>query len=173
LRSGVASEGLVAIGQIVGAFGIWGEVKVLPLTDFPERFLTTKRVYLGSRSTEAVIASARPHEKAWLVSFEGISARDAAEKLRSVYIMIPEKETVPLEQDRYYVFELVGCQVFSQEGERLGEIRDATTGTGNDLLVISRPGGKESLVPFAREFVKLVDLDCRRVVLAPIPGLLE
>ncbi len=173
MRSGVASDGLVAIGQILGAFGVRGEVKVLPLTDFPERFLNTKRVYLGSRSTEATIASARPHDKAWLVSFEGLSERDAVEKLKDIYIMVPEEETLPLQESRYYVFQLVGCQVFTEEGERIGEVCDATTGAGNDLLVISRPGGRESLVPFAREFVRLVDTERKRVVLAPIPGLLE
>ena len=173
MRSGVANEDLVAIGRILGAFGVRGEVKVYPLTDFPERFLTTKSVYLGNWDTRGTIASARPHEKAWLLAFEGVTDRAAAEKMRDVYIMVPEEQTLPLDESRYYVFQLVGCQVFSQDGETLGEIREAITGTGNDLLVISRPGGGESLVPFARRFVKVVDVEHKRVVLDPIPGLLE
>ncbi|MDP2858260.1 MAG: ribosome maturation factor RimM [Bacillota bacterium] len=169
----MASDDLVAIGQVLGAFGIRGEVKVYPLTDFPERFLTTRRVYLGGRETQATLASARPHERVWLLTLAGIDTRAAAEQLKGVYLMVPEQETMPLAEGSYYVFDLVGCDVFSDDGTKLGEVRDALTGTGNDLLVILRPGGGESLVPFARRFVKEVDIERKRLVLDLIPGLFE
>ena len=169
----MANDSLVSIGQVLGAFGVRGEVKVYPLTDFPERFLTTRRVYLGNREAQATLSSARPHERVWLLTLEGIDTRAAAEKLRGVYLMIPEPETMPLAEGSYYVFDLVGCSVFGEDGTKLGEVRDASTGTGNDLLVILRPGGGESLVPFARRFVKQVDIEHKRLVLDLIPGLLE
>jgi 16S rRNA processing protein RimM len=109
----------------------------------------------------------------WLLTLDGIDTRAAAEQLKGVYLMVPEQETMPLAEGSYYVFDLVGCDVFSDDGTKLGEVRDALTGTGNDLLVILRPGGGESLVPFARRFVKEVDIERKRLVLDLIPGLFE
>ena len=96
-----SQKSYIAVGQIVGPHGIRGEVKVEPMTDFPERFRKGARVFLGAATdaaevVPAEIAASRPHQGRWLVLFNSVKDRDAAETLRSQYVLIPEADIMPL-----------------------------------------------------------------------------
>lgn len=169
----MSSDLLVAIGQIVGVHGMDGELRVYPLTDFPDRLAQTERVYAGDKTRPRKISDARRHDRVWLVRLEGIDNRAAAEKLKGTYLLVEESELIPLPAGSYYVFHLVGCDVVGVDGSHVGRVKDAVTGTGNDLLVVSRAGGRDALVPFVREFIKQVDLAGKRITVSLIPGLIE
>lgn len=168
----------VGIGEITAPQGVRGEVRVLPLTDFPDRFETLAEVWLGAPRQELVaIESVRPHKGFFLVKFRGIDDRDQAETLRGVRLEIEEEDLVPLKPGEYYVHQLQGCQVLTVEGRSLGTLVDVYRTGANDVWVVqgdvSRGEAREVLIPALKDVVREVDLEARRLVIAPLPGLLD
>jgi 16S rRNA processing protein RimM len=171
--SGKASQ-YIAIGSIVGVHGIRGEVKVMPLTDFPERFKPGQRVYVGNETdaTETKIVAARPHQSMWLVKLASVPDRNAAELLRDQYLLIPEGDVMPLSEHENYVHDLIGIAVVTETGEPLGTLEDVLFTAANDVYVVAGPEG-EILIPALRTVVLEVDLDARRMVVQLPEGLLD
>jgi 16S rRNA processing protein RimM len=169
----VGQDELISIGLVVGAHGMMGEARVYPLTDFPERFAETAKVFLGGRGRVAVIESVRPHGNIWLMKFAGVNSKPEAERLRGLYLMIDQADLHPLPEGTFYTFHLQGCQVISESGEALGVVKNVITGAGNDLIVLERPEQKDAYIPFVREFIKSIDLEAKRVIVSLIPGLVE
>ncbi|MHB9145365.1 MAG: ribosome maturation factor RimM [Symbiobacteriia bacterium] len=168
----------VAIGEITAPQGVRGEVRVLPLTDFPERFESLTEIWLGSPWDEMVpIESVRPHKGFMLVKFRGVNDRDQAEALRGLRLEISEQDLVPLKPGEYYVHQLQGCQVLTVEGRSLGQLVDVYRTGANDVWVVqgdvSRGEAAEVLIPALKDVVREVDLAARRLVIAPLPGLLD
>jgi 16S rRNA processing protein RimM len=172
-QAGAASD-WVAVGRIAGAFGIRGDVKVEPLTDFPERFQRTATLYVGEDHIPHPVASARQHARIVVVHLAGIETATDAEKLRGARLYIPSGELLALPQDQYYLHDLIGLRVEDIDGTALGVVADVLTGGGNDLFVI-RPttGAADVLLPAVKEFVKSVDLAGGVMRVAPIPGLFD
>jgi len=166
----------LAIGQIVGPHGIKGEVKVVPLTDFPERFRNGARVFLGAQTgkTDAVpaeIAASRPHQDRWLILFAHIKDRNAAEALRDLYVLIPEEDAMPLGEHENYAHDLIGLAVCTVDGQPLGQITEILFTAANDVYVVRNAGG-EVLIPATREVVLSVDLAEGIMTVSPPAGLI-
>jgi len=152
----------LAIGQIVGPHGIRGEVKVAPLTDFPERFQNGAKVFLGAQTgtTDAVpaeITASRPHHDRWLILFAHIKDRNAAESLRDLYVLIPEEDAMPLGEHENYAHDLIGLAVYTVDGRPLGQITEILFTGANDVYVV-RNASAEVLIPATREVVLSVDI---------------
>jgi 16S rRNA processing protein RimM len=173
-------EGLIAIGRIVKAFGVRGDLVVQPMTDDPERFSTTRRVFLG-RYADAVAGKGAVAEEATIeaVQIDGrgvrlhlasVADRTAAEKFVGLLVMIPKEERLRLEDGRYYVDDLIGMAVVSTTGERLGTLADVMRLPGHDVYVV-HDNGAEFMVPAVKEFVRNVDLTARTVTVALIEGM--
>jgi 16S rRNA processing protein RimM len=164
----------IAIGEVVGAFGIRGEVKIFPLTDFPDRFAQTPTLYLGDAHTPYTVKSARLHQRVVIVTVDGIDDMAAAQHLRGATVWIPEDERMPLDQDQFYLHDVVGLRVVHVNGQPLGEVVDFMTGSGNDLFVVRAvPSGREVLLPAVRAFVRELDVAGRVLRVDPIPGLFD
>jgi 16S rRNA processing protein RimM len=164
----------VAIGFIAAMFGIRGEVKVQPLTDFPERFLQTATVYIGDELIERRVLGARLHQRIVILRLEGVETANNAEALRNKKLYIPASELIALPPDHYYLHDLVGLHVVHVDGTPLGVVRDVIQSAGNDLLVIqSAQTGKEVLLPTVKEFVKAVDVAGGVIKVEPIPGFFD
>lgn len=167
----------LAIGQIVGPHGIRGEVKVQPMTDFPERFKAGSSVFLAE-STGPVdarpitITAARPNQEQYLVLFEGIRNRNMAETLRWQYVLIPEDAAMPLGEHENYLHDLMGLQVVTDAGQVLGEIKEILLTPANDVYLVRGELG-EVLIPATREVVVNVDLATRTMTVALPDGLLS
>jgi len=163
--------GLVAIGRIVSPFGNKGELKVLPLTDFPERFLSMKRVRLslpdGTERT-ASVAGTRWHKAFLLLKIEGCDTISDAEALRDAHIVVSSEERVSLPQDSYYVDDIVGLRVLTEDGRDVGVIREVLQGPANDVYDTGR-----HLIPALKQVVVKVDLEAGVMVIRPMPGMLE
>jgi 16S rRNA processing protein RimM len=164
----------VAIGLIMAMFGIHGEMKVRPLTDFPERFLKTATVYVGDELIERRVLGARLHQRTVILRLEGVETANDAEALRNNKLYIPASELIALPPDHYYLHDLVGLRVVQVTGTPLGVVRDVIQSTGNDLLVIQDARtGKDVLLPTVKEFVKAVDVAGGVISVAPIPGFFD
>ncbi len=136
-----AQQSYIAIGQIVAPHGIRGEVKVEPLTDFPERFKKGARVFLGQKvdAGEVVateIAAARPHQGRWLVLFGNTKDRNAAEALRDRYVLIPEADAMPLGEHENYAHDLIGLDVVTNDGVALGKLVEILFTPANDVYIV-------------------------------------
>ncbi|WP_199249859.1 ribosome maturation factor RimM [[Phormidium] sp. ETS-05] len=166
------------IGKIVAAQGVKGEVRVLPNSDFADRFLEPgKRWLRRTGETEPVAVELLEgrylsNKGLYVVKLEGVDDRSAAEDLRSSVLLVPETDRPPLSEDEYHILDLIGLPVINRlTGETLGDITDIIT-AANDLLVVNTPN-KEILIPFVKEIVPLVDIKNRRLEIVPTPGLLE
>ncbi len=168
-------EEFVTIGVVTSPFGCRGEVKVLPCTDFPERFAALERVFLevGGSRTPKRVERARRHKKFVLLKLEGVATPEEAGALRGAAVQVPRPEVWPLPPGRYYIFQLLGLPVYTDAGEFVGRLKDVLQTGANDVYVVAAPGGKEYLVPAVREVVQEIDVSGGRIVIRPLPGLLE
>lgn len=173
--SGAAAAGAwVVVGEVVGAFGVRGEVKVVPLTDFPDRFERTATIYVGDEHMPYKVRSARSHKTQVLLTLEGVESADAAERLRGSRLWIPAGELHPLAEDQYYLHDMIGLRVRHVDGTSLGTIRDVVPSAGADLYVVRNDTtGAETLLPAVKAFIKQVDVAGGVVVVDPIPGLFD
>jgi 16S rRNA processing protein RimM len=160
----------LVIGQITAPRGIRGEVKVQVLTDFPERFSQTDRVLLGPTHEPYYIERARPFKQWMLLKFEGLDDRDAVESLRGLTISVPIDEAVPLEQGEYYEYQLLGLEVWTEDDERLGTLKEIIFTGGADVYVIAQDG-RERLLPAIEDVVLDIDLEQERIRVRLLEGL--
>jgi 16S rRNA processing protein RimM len=158
------------VGRILAPWGIRGEVKVEVVTDFPERFAPGKVVYLNARRLE--IESCRPQKQQLVVKLATIDTVEDAEKLRGQDLTIPFSELYHLPEGQYYAFQLIGLDVITTSGEKLGKIADIMTTASNDVYIVKAPKG-EILIPAIEDVVKSVDLKKGRIVIEAIEGLLD
>lgn len=169
-------ELFITIGKILTTHGNKGELKVLPLTDFPERFQIGDHVLLDldGQLTEYHISSVRYHRQWVILGFAEIEDMSMAEELRGVLIKVPVEQVHPLPEGHYYVFQLVGLPVYTQEGDFLGNLKDVFPTGSNDVYQIQHPEtGREILLPALKECVKSIDLENRRMVVKLLPGLID
>jgi len=168
------SASWVVIGEMVGVFGVHGEIKVLPLTDFPERFERTRTIYLGEQHIPRAVERAHQHKNMVLLKLVGVTDPAAAEALRGTALAIPAEELQPLEADRFYVHDVIGLRAQHVNGRPLGTITDVLSGPGHDLFVVHDARGEtDVLVPAVKAFIKVVDVAAGVVLIDPIPGLFD
>jgi 16S rRNA processing protein RimM len=161
-------EGYIAVGYILGAHGLEGELKVDSLSDNPERFRAGAVFRAGDSSI--TIRSLRAHRGALLLRIEGIDTRDKAEELRGLLLEIPDSELGPLEQDEYYRFQIIGLEVRDTEGNILGRLEEVLETGANDVYIV-RDAESELLVPAIESVVKKVDLAAGTMVVDPLSGM--
>ncbi len=172
---GEGRDMLITIGKAVKPFGVKGEMKIEALTDFPERFKGLRRVYLVSPAGKELACEVRSVRYAGgtpYVLFGGYESPEKARALNGWLIKVPEEETVPLPEGSYYWFELIGMEVFSEGGEKLGTIVEIFQTGSNDVYVMKR-GRKEVYIPATKEIVRQVDRKARRRVIHLMDGLME
>ena len=170
IRDGSEPRYLV-VGRIIAPWGVRGEVKVTIETDFPERFERLKRVYLGEKATSFVLEGSRLHKGHALLKLGGCDDRDAAEKLRGQLVQIPIEEAMPLGEDEYYIYQVVGLDVWTTEGEHLGRVSEVLFTGANDVYVVQGEKG-EILIPAVEDVVLEVDPAGGRLTVELMEGLI-
>lgn len=149
--------------------GVHGEVRVKPLTDDPERFHWLESVYLAGKKHKVV--GVRFHKDLVLLKFDGLTTRNDVEHLNGQLVQIEESEAVPLEEGEYFLFQLEGMQVVSDEGVELGAISNIIETGANNVFVVKNASG-ELLIPDIDEVILDIDFENGRMLVHLLPGLI-
>lgn len=164
----------IEIGQIVNTNGLKGVVKVNPFTDDISKFEELKYIYIQLKSElkKVKIEQVRYNKNQVLLKLEGIDSIEEAEKYRNFYLKIEKKSQEELGEDTYYIVDLIGINVYSENDEYLGTIEDVFPTGSNDVYVVKDNLGKQILVPAIAEVVKEVELKNKKMVIKIIQGLI-
>jgi 16S rRNA processing protein RimM len=154
---------MIRIGQVAGPYGVDGAVKVIPLTDFDDRFDAGANLLLDG--SERHVEWSRPGMPGVVLKLRGIDNRTMAELLRGRYLELPEHDARPLAEGRFYHHQVVGLAVQTSSGRPLGTIAEVLERPANDVWV-SREGVVEHLIPATKDAVVEVDVHAGRVVVA-------
>ncbi len=166
------------VGKIVNTHGIRGEVRVISRTDFPEeRYQIGNTLLLfmpGSKEPEELIVkSHRTHKNFNLLTFEGYDNVNQVERMRGGILKVPETQRGTLEEGEFYFQDIIGCTMFTTEGEELGKVIEILTPGANDVWVVKGSEGKELLIPYIEDIVKKVDVKEKVIEIEPMEGLLS
>ena len=161
------------VGQIVNTFGIKGELKVTPFTDDINRFDNLKKVYVKTRKEDKLykVEGVRYHKNMVLLKLEGIENPEQAELLKNAYLEIDREDAIPLKEGQYFIVDLIGLDVYTDEGNLLGKVEDIYNTGANDIYVVKDELGKQILLPGIKDIIKEVILD-DRIIVHLIPGLI-
>ncbi|MBC3796558.1 ribosome maturation factor RimM [Acetobacterium tundrae] len=156
-------DSLIIIGRILGAHGIKGELKVLPLTDDPGRYYDLEAITLlnGKIQQDYVITNCRLHKTNVLLFVDGVATRNDAEALIGREVGIPRDLAVKLQEDEFFIEELLGLPVYN-EGALLGKITDVMQAGGVDVYTITG-GPKTYCVPARKIYFKEINVNDRRI----------
>jgi 16S rRNA processing protein RimM len=168
-RSGEPPADRIVVGEVTRPHGMQGAVRVLPITDFPERLLRLRRVVLAQRGRvrTAAVERAEAAGRFVVMKFAGIDAQAAAAGLRGATIEIAPAEAVPLPAGHFYVFQIVGLRARTPEGGVLGEVVDVLRTGSNDVYVVRAQDGAETLFPAVEGVIEAIDLTAGEVVVRP------
>ena len=161
------------IGQIVNTFGIKGFVKIVPFTDDLERFEELESVFVVKQKEliEMQIEEVKYHKNLVLVKFKGIEDINMAEKYKGCYIKIKRENARKLPKDTYFIADLIGIDVYDEDGNLLGKVDDIFNNKSHDVYVIKDDLGKQILLPSTKEVIRDVDVENNKIVVHLIEGL--
>lgn len=163
------------IGQIVNTFGIKGEVKVKPFTDDIKRFDKLKKINIEQKNNkkEYEIENIKYHKDMVILKLKGIDQIEQAELLRNSYLKINRNEEEPLEENTYYIVDLLGLSVYTEEGILLGILDDIYNTGSNDIYVVKDELGKQTLLPAIQDVIKKIDIENQKIIVHVMKGLLD
>jgi len=168
----------LVLGEILRPHGIRGEMKMKIFTDHPERLINElKTIYLGDKPTEDnadkyKLKSARFHKEALLITLKGVADRNDAETLRGKKVMVDIDNAVPLEEGEYYLHQLIGLSVQTDDHVELGTIREVIETGANDVYVVKGRKFGEILLPAHEETIINIDFEAKMVTMKLPEGLL-
>ena len=163
----------VVIGKFRKPHGIRGEIRMTVLTDFPELIEIGQTVYVGGNHQAFKIKGTRWHGGDLLVSLEELGDRTAVEIFRNILVYMRSEDMPPTEEGEYYLHQLVGMSVVSDEGEKLGVLKEVLLTGANDVYLVESPEGEEILLPATEEVVLDINLEDGTMMVHIIPGLLD
>jgi 16S rRNA processing protein RimM len=166
---------LLAIGRVVKAFGVRGEIVVQSFSDSPKRFARLRRAWLGrnpSEIHEVEIRVTSIEPRGVRVRLMGVEDRSAAASLVGSYLFVGPKERVKVPPGRHFIHEIVGYEVVDAERGAIGRLRGVLKLPAQDVYVVSRRG-RDVLIPAVREFVVGIDSDTKSIQVRLIDGMLE
>lgn len=163
MTEAMQSEPLFTIGKIVAPHGVRGDVRVVPLTDFPERFGVLKKAFLDS-GAEVQVTGVKYHKQFVLLKFAGLDDMNAVEPLRGKLLQVRQADLVKLPEGHYYHHQIIGLDVYEEDGGCLGRITDILETGSNDVYVTEQEGQKPILIPALKEVVRCIDIKGRRMI---------
>jgi 16S rRNA processing protein RimM len=158
----------LTIGSILAPHGVRGEFKVRLQTDDPEHLLTLKRIYLGDEPAPRSVLSVRMHAGNALMRLQGISSPETVERFRGTPLRIRGADARPLAANEYFLYQVIGLEVFDEAGTRLGRVTDLMETGANDVLVISPDQGEPLLLPSHPDVVLAMEPAEGRIIVRPL-----
>lgn len=167
-------EEYLEVGQIVNTNGLKGTLKVKPLTDDITRFEELEIIYIekDSQLIEFKIQEVRYNKNMVLLKLEGLDDIREAEKYKNFYLKINRKNAVELEEDSYFIVDIINSEVFLDTGELLGKVVDVFPTGSNDVYTVRDSDGKEILLPAIEDVIKDVDIKNKKIIVHLLEGLI-
>lgn len=169
------SPEFVIIGRIIKPHGVRGAVKVEPITEDPKRYVDLDKIFIGTEDQPGEIFEidrVQFQHKIVILTLKGIESRNLAEALRDSFIHIPADQVLALPDGSTYIFDLIGLNVFTNKNEYVGTVTNYQEYPANNVFVVEHEN-HEFLIPDVPDIVEDIDLDAGKVLINPIPGLLE
>ena len=166
-------ESLLEVGQIVNTYGIKGFVKVNPLVDNNNQFKSFKALYIQNKNNikELQVEEVKFSKNQVLLKFKGIETIEQAEELRNYYLQA-KRSDIKLEKGAYFIVDLIGLEVYTEEGELLGILKEVLQPGANDVYVVEDKAKNEILLPVIPDVVKLVDIEGKKIIVKLLEGLI-
>lgn len=166
-------EKFLQVGVISSTHGIRGEVKVFPTTDDVARFKKLKKVLLdtGREQLELEVQSVKFFKQFVILKFKGIDNINDIEKYKGKSLLVPREQAVPLGRDEYYIADLIGMEVFTEDG-RFGVVKDVMETGANEVYIIDSDLHGEVLIPAIRQCILDVDVEKKKMQIRLLDGLL-
>ncbi len=166
---------LLEIGQIVNSYGIKGFLKVVPYTDDITRFDSLKTIYIekNKKLEEMQIEEVKYHNNLVLLKLKGIDDINDTLRYKNCYIKIDRKDAVELPKNSYFIVDLIGLEVYTEEGALIGTLVDVFPTGSNDVYVVKDELGKQILLPAIGDVIKDVQLENKKMIVHLIEGLGE
>ncbi|MCY7885729.1 ribosome maturation factor RimM [Bacillus spizizenii] len=166
------------VGKIVNTHGIKGEVRVISKTDFAEeRYKPGNTLYLfmdgSNEPVEVTVNTHRLHKQFHLLQFKERQSLNEVEKLKNAIIKVPEEDLGELNEGEFYFHEIIGCEVFTEDGELIGKVKEILTPGANDVWVIGRKGKKDALIPYIESVVKHIYVSEKKIEVELMEGLID
>ena len=163
-------DGFRAVGVVERPRGLKGELKALPLTDFPERFDPGAQIYIAGEPR--TVARSQWHKGRVFLFLDGVADQAAAETLRGELIEVPELDRPPGQDSFWYIDEIEGLQVRTADGDDLGAVREVLQTGANDVYIVDRAPQRDLLVPALRDVVLEIDIEAGTMTVDLPEGLL-
>lgn len=166
---------MLRVGVITTTHGVRGEVKVFPTTDAAERFKKLKTVYLdlGRELLPVTIEGVKFFKQMVILKLKEINDMDTAATYRNKDILIDRKDAMPLAENEFYICDLIGLKVITEEGEELGILSEVLQTGANDVFEVTLPNKETVLIPYIDDCVKEISLAEEKVTVHILPGLLD
>lgn len=166
-------EQFLQVGVISSTHGIRGEVKVFPTTDDSLRFKKLKKVLLdtGREQLELEVQSVKFFKQFVIVKFKGIDNINDIEKYKGKGLFVPREDAVPLDKDEYYIADLIGIEVFTEDG-RFGVVKDVMETGANEVYIVESDDHGEVLIPAIRQCVLDVNVEEKKMLVRLLDGLI-
>ena len=146
----------IVIGRVGAAHGIQGDLRIIPLTDFPERFAALREVMVGDELLH--VERVKPQGKNVLMRFREYAVREEAQRLTGRLLTVARADASPLDEGEYYVFDIVGLTVYDEANHELGTVENVIRTGSNDVYAVRAEDGHEILVPALRTAVLAIDV---------------
>lgn len=168
-------EDMLRVGVIANTHGIRGEVKVFPTTDDVKRFKKLKQVYIDTEKEliEMQIVSVKYFKNLAILKFKDIDNINQIEKYKGRDLLITRDNAVPLEDDEYFIYDIIGAKVVEENGNEVGELKEVLTTGANDVYVVKTAEGKELLLPVIPDCVKEINVEEKNVIVHLMAGLTD
>lgn len=166
-------ESLLEVGQIVNTYGIKGFVKVVPLVDDNNQFKNFKTIYIQEKKAlkELHIEEVKFSKNLVLLKFKDIDTIEQAEELRNYYLQA-KRSNIKLEKGAYFIVDLIGLEVYTEEGEFLGILKEVLQPGANDVYVVENEKKQQILLPVIPDVIKKVDIEGNKVIVKLLEGLI-
>ena len=167
-------DNLLQIGVITSPHGLQGEVKVFPITDNVQQFKKLKEVILdtGKEQLMLEISGVKFFKKFVILKFKGIDNIEEVEKYRQKELLIKREQAEQPQKNEYFIVDLIGLQVFTEDGEEFGTLTDVMQTGANDVYIITSPEHGEVLVPAIKDCILKVDIENKRMDIHLLDGLI-
>ena len=147
----------LTIGKLQRTHGVKGEIIMQVMTDFPEKIVKGKVVFIGSRHLEYIVRSVRTTDQKLLISFEGMNDCDQVGILRNQVVTIKTEDASQLPEGEFYHHEIIGMQAFEENGDLVGTVQEILITGANDVYVVQQQNGGELLIPAIRDVILNID----------------